>query len=191
MSIIWFLLIAISIIVSFLKGDPSQVTSIVMDQSKVAIENMLNLIGMMCFWNGIFNIFEKTSAISKLSNLLKKITSKIFKKDEVNEKALEYMCMNITTNILGVGNASTVNGIKAIEELQKINKQKDRPNDTMTTFILINTASIQIIPTSMIALRTMYGSNNPTNILVPVWIVTLFALIAGITSIKILNRLVK
>lgn len=191
MSTVWVLLLGISIVVSFLTGDPGKITSGIMDQSKTAVENLINLVGMMCFWNGLFNIFEKTSAIKKLSNLLNKITSRLFKKSEVNEKALEYMSMNITTNVLGVGNASTINGIKSIEELQKINKDKEKPNDTMTTFILLNTASIQLIPTNMIALRAMYGSKNAASILVPVWIVTVCALFAGIISIKLLNKWVK
>ena len=96
--------------------------------------------------------------------------------------------MNISTNIIGVGNAATVNGIKAMEELQKMNDSNDSPNDNMTMFVLINTASLQIIPSSMIALRALYGSSNPTSIVIPIWIVTCVALIVGITSIKILNK---
>lgn len=188
MSIVWVLLICISIIVAFCTGNPGIITSGVMEQGKVAVENMLTLIGMMCFWSGIFNIFSKTTAINSLSKAINNVTAKLFKKEEVNKEALEYMSMNISTNILGVGNASTVNGIKAITELQKINSNKDSPNDTMTTFVVINAASIQLIPTSMITMRAMYGSVSPASILVPVWIVTIVALFAGLTTIKILNK---
>ena len=96
--------------------------------------------------------------------------------------------MNIASNVLGVGNAATVNGIKAMEELQKGNQIKELPNDNIATFVLLNTASVQLIPTSMIALRALYGSQNPSSIIYPVWIVTFIALIVGIISIKILNK---
>lgn len=191
MSIIWSSLICISILVAFLTGNPGIITSEVMNQGKIAVENMFTLVGMMCFWNGIFNIFSSTSAVERLSKVINQITKHLFKKEEVNEKAIEYMSLNITTNILGVGNASTVNGIKAITELQKINKNNDKPNDTMTTFVVLNSASLQLIPTSMITMRAMYGSAAPASILIPVWIVTACALFAGITAIKLLNRWVK
>lgn len=188
MSKIWCGILLLSIIVAFLKGDPAVITSEIMNQSKISIENILTLIGMLCFWSGIFNIFGKTEAIKKFSQKIGSIISVLFNKKELSQEATEYMSMNITTNILGVGNASTINGIKAIEEMQKDNRFKDMPNDNMTTFILINTASIQLIPTSMIALRTMYNSASPSAILVPVWIVTVLALISGLIAIKILNK---
>lgn len=190
MSAVWSFLICISIIVAFLTGNPGIITSEVMNQGKIAIENMLSLIGMMCFWNGIFNIFSQTSAIEKFSKLVEKFTKHLFKKDEINEQAMKYMSLNIATNILGVGNASTANGIKAIMELQKIN-DNDKPNDTMTMFVVLNSASLQLIPTSMITLRAMYGSVAPASILVPVWIVTACALFAGVVAIKLLNRWVE
>lgn len=168
----------------------SQITSGIMEQSENAINNVISLIGMMCFWSGIFNIFENTTAIDKLSRLINKVISKIFDKRYLSDEAVKYMSLNITTNILGVGNASTINGIKAIEELQKLNVDKDKPNNNMTLFVVLNTASIQLIPTSMIALRTMYNSSDPAGILIPVWIVTVMSLIVGYTTIKILNKTV-
>ena len=98
------------------------------------------------------------------------------------------MSLNIVTNIVGIGNAATINGINAMKEMQNENEDKEKPSDNMTTFVLINTASLQLIPTNMIALRAMYGSTNPSSIIVPVWIVTMLSLIVGITSIKILNK---
>ena len=98
------------------------------------------------------------------------------------------MCMNITTNIVGVGNAATVNGLKAIKSLHEDNNENEIPSDNMTTFVLLNTASLQLIPSSMIALRAMYGSNSPSSIVIPIWIVTAVSLVSGIVSIKILNK---
>lgn len=188
MSKIWSFMIIISIIVAFFTGYTENVITNIMESGQNAIENIISLIAMTCFWSGIFNIFENTKAIEKFGKFFKKFIYKIFNKKELSEKAIEYMSMNISTNVIGVGNASTVNGIKAMEELQKENPIKSLPNDNITTFVLINTASLQLIPTSMIAMRALYGSENPSAIIVPVWIVTIIALIVGLISIKILNK---
>ncbi|MEG2311016.1 MAG: spore maturation protein [Clostridia bacterium] len=184
-------MIIISIVIAFITGNIEVIISSIMSSCKSGVENVIGIVGMMCFWNGIFNVFEKTSAIKTFSNFFSKLIIKLFNKKELNEKALEYMSLNISSNIIGVGNASTINGIKAMEAMQELNVKKERPNNNMTTFVLINTASIQLIPTSMIALRTMYGSQNPTSIVIPIWIVTAISLIFGLVSIKILNKRMK
>lgn len=102
-----------------------------------------------------------------------------------NKEAKEKIAMNMTANILGIGNASTPLGLKAMEELQKINKNKERLSDSMAMLIVLNTASLQIIPTTIIAIRVSLKSNNPTAIIVPVWIATICAGIAGITVVKL------
>ncbi len=188
MSKIWGSIFIISIVVAIFLGNANIVITSIMESGKVAITNVLELTGMMCFWNGIFNILENTSILKTFSKHLKKFILKLFDKKKLSEKAIEYISLNITSNIIGIGNASTLNGIKAMEELQLKNDKKDVPNNNMTTFVLLNTASIQIIPTSMIALRAMYGASNPSSIVVPVLIVTTISLIFGLTSIKILNR---
>ena len=188
MSKIWSFMIIVSIVVAFFTGYTENVITNIIESGQNAIENIFSLIAMTCFWSGIFNIFENTSAIEKFGNFFKRFIYKIYKKKELSKKSVEYMSMNISTNIIGVGNASTVNGIKAMEELQKENPIKSLPNDNITTFVLINTASLQLIPTSMIAMRALYGSKNPSEIIVPVWIVTIIALIIGLISIKILNK---
>lgn len=188
MSKIWCFMIIISIIACFFTGTLSNITNIIMDSAKGTIDNMLTLIGMMCFWSGLFNVLEHTSLIDKFSKLVRPMINLLFKKKELTDDAVNYMSMNIATNVIGVGNASTVNGIKAMEEMQKVNEDKETASDNMTTFVLINTASIQLIPTSMIALKSLYGSNSPTDIVLPVIIVTFTSLIAGMIAIKILNK---
>lgn len=188
MSKIWSAMLCISIVIAVFFGNPDSVISSIMDSGKSAVENVITLIGMMCFWSGIFNIFEKTSVIKKLSKIFSKTVGFLFSKNNLSDASKEYMCMNITTNIIGVGNAATVNGIKAIKSLQEDNNKNDIPSNNMTTFVLLNTASLQLIPSSMIALRAMYGSSSPSSIVIPIWIVTGLSLIAGIISIKILNK---
>ena len=133
----------------------------VVNSSKSAVQNVLELTGMMCFWSGIFNILEKTDTINKISEKFSKVFLKLFNKKELSKEAEKYIGLNMVSNVLGVGNAATINGIKAIEEMQKTNSNKTTANNNMTTFVLLNTASLQLIPTSMIGLRAMYGAENP------------------------------
>lgn len=188
MSKVWGSMLVISIMVALFLGTPDVVISSIMESSKGAVQNILSLASMVCFWSGIFNILEKTDSIKKLSKVFSKTISFLFNKEKLSDESKEYICMNVCTNIIGVGNASTVNGIKAINALDKDNDKSDLPSDNMTIFVLLNTASLQLIPSNMIALRAMYGSSNATSIVVPIWIVTGLSLISGIISIKILNK---
>lgn len=191
MSKIWSFMIIASIIVAFVWGDVAEVPNIIMESSVNATENIVKLVGMTCFWSGMFNILQKTSLIEKLSKLITKCIKGLFKKEEVNDKAMENISLNMTCDMLGVGNAATVYGLKAIEELNKENKEKERANDSIIMFVILNAASIQLIPTGMITLRAMYNSQNPVEIVPWVWLVTVVALIVGIISCKILNKLIK
>lgn len=188
MSKVWSFLIIFSISISFITNSFDNVINIIMSSSKSAVENVITLIGIMCFWNGIFNIFEKTSAIDKFSDFFKKPLGFLFGKNKLSDESLKYVSLNMASNLVGVGNASTINGLKAIESMQKDNFEKDKPSDSMTIFVLLNTASLQLIPTSIIALRAMYGSEAPSSIVLPIWIVTILSLCAGIFAIKFLNK---
>lgn len=188
MSKIWAFMIVFSVLVALVLGNPQSVITSIMEYSKISIENILELAGIMCFWSGIFNIFENTLAVEKVSLFFNKFIFKIFDKSKLSKKAQEYMSLNIVTNILGIGNAATINGINAMKQMQLVNDKKDSPSDNMTTFVLVNTASLQLIPTNMIAMRAMYKSTNPSAIIFPVLIVTFCSLITGITMIKILNK---
>lgn len=191
MSIIWSIMIIISIVFTFFNGSADVLIEHITKASSNSIENVITLAGMLCFWTGMFNILKHTSLIEKIANFVKPITNKLFKKEEIDDEIMQDVALNVTSNAIGVGNAATVFGIKAIKKMQLKNKSKDRPNDSMTSFILLNTASIQLIPTTIISLRALYGSKNPGNIILAVWIVTIAALFAGLISIKILNKVVK
>jgi len=191
MSKIWSFMIIASIAIAFMCGNVAEVPNIIMESSVNATENIVKLIGMTCFWSGMFNILQKTSLIEKLSKLITKCIKRLFKREEVNDKAMENISLNMTCDMLGVGNAATVYGLKAIEELNKENDEKDRANNSIIMFVILNAASIQLIPTGMITLRAMYNSQNPVEIVPWVWLVTVVALIVGIISCKILNKVIK
>ena len=136
----------------------------------------------------MFNILSNCSILSRISKKIYNFFSFLFKKDEVSEKAKEYISLNIISNLMGVGNAATVNSLKGIEELQKNNRDKKKLNRSMATFIVLNTASMQIIPTSMISLRTLYNSQNPSQIILPVISVSVISLIVALISLRIMWR---
>lgn len=188
MSKIWSFIIVIGIIIACFLGNADTVIDSIMNGSKASIENVINLAGMMCFWSGMFKILSETKIIKTFAKKFSKILYLLFDKKDLTDEAVEYMSLNITSNMIGVGNAATINGIKSVKELQKLNDKKDRPNNNMTTFIVLNAASLQIIPTNMIAMRALYNSENPTAIVIPIWIITITSLIVGLIAIKILNK---
>ena len=188
MSIIWSLLLVICIIFSCISSYPSVVIDSITSSAKNAIENVLVIASMLIFWSGIFNILSNTSTLSKLSKKIYNIFSFLFKKDEVSEKSKEYISLNIASNILGVGNAATINSLNGIEEMQKTNKHKEKLNKSMAVFIALNTASMQIIPTSMISLRALYNSQNPEKIIIPVIVISFVSLVVSLISVNLLWR---
>ena len=191
MSKIWSFIIIISIVFALFTGNADKVLQNITSASYNSIENIMTLAGTLCFWTGVFNIVKHTGIINKISRTINIVINKLLKKDEINDEIIEDVSLNITSNALGVGNAATAYGISAINKMQELNKNKEKPNDSMAMFILLNTASIQLIPTTIISLRIMYSSKNPGSIILPVWLVSISALFVGIMSIKILNKVMK
>ena len=136
-------------------------------------------------------IASKTTAMKKITKFLKPIIKILFPKIGKNTDTYEKISMNMVANVLGLGNAATPLGIKAMQTMQEKNNNKKVLTNDMAMFIVLNTASIQLIPTTVIAIRNSLGSNNPTAIIVPVWIATICAAIAGITATKIFIKLGK
>ncbi len=122
-------------------------------------------------------VASKTSIISKLTNLLNPIIKLLFPEMKKNKQVQQEISMNMIANILGLGNAATPLGLKAMKSMQKENLEKDTLSNSMFMFIVLNTASIQIIPTTVIAIRNSLGSSNPTAIVFPVWVATICAAI--------------
>ncbi len=175
---IWAVMILISVVFSFFSGTAETVTSAAAEGGIAAVEFSLELIGIMAFWNGIMNIAEKSGIIQKFAKVIKPVFRKLFKSVDPKSPAAENMLMNITANILGLGNGATPFGIKAMKELGK--PAGGIATDDMIMFLVFNTASIQLIPTTVIAMRSAAGSSMPSEITVPVWIVSCAALAVGI-----------
>lgn len=185
---IWPIFIIISFIYAFFSGNIDKVNSGIFESTKSAVELSLTFLGTMCLWNGIMQIAYKSKLINRIVKILNPIIKRIFPEIKKDEKIKKEVSMNIIANIFGLGNAATPLGIKAMTSMQEVNTKKDTLSDSMMMFIVINTASLQIIPTTVIAIRTSLNSSNPTSIVVPVWVATIFSIIAGVCITKILIK---
>ncbi len=191
LNIIWPVFLIISIIFSILMGNINELNSSIFQSTSDAVNLCITLLGTMCLWNGIMQIANKTTFIKKITKLLSPLMKLLFPKIMKDDEVYQEISMNIVANVLGLGNAATPLGIKAMKSMQEKNIDKKVLTNEMATFIVLNTASIQIIPTTVIAIRNSLGSTNPTAIIVPVWVATICAAIAGITATKIFIKIGK
>lgn len=188
LNFIWPLFIIISFIYAFLNGRVTHVNNSIFESTKSAVDLSISLLGTICLWNGIMQIASETKIVKQLSKIIRPIMKKIFPDIKKEEKVHKEITMNIIANIMGLGNAATPLGLKAMKSMQKYNKDKNRLSNSMGMFIVLNTASIQLIPTTVIAIRSSLGSSNPTAMIIPVWIATICAAVAAVTSAKLLMK---
>ncbi len=188
LNILWPIFIIISIIYAIFSGNLENLNKSIFESTESAVNLTLTLLGMMCLWSGIMEVASKTDIIKYLSKVLQTIVKIIFYNIKIQSKSYDNVIMNIVANILGLGNAATPLGLKAMNELQKENDNKEKLSDNMMMLIVLNTASLQIIPTTVIAIRSSLGSENPTKIIFPVWISTFCAVIVGVIFCKILIK---
>lgn len=185
LNIIWCFFIIISIIYSIISGSFAEVNNSIFESMKTTTGLVISLFGSICFWNGIMNIAKNTNLINKIKFLIKPIIDLLFKDIDEKSECYENISMNITSNLLGLGNASTPCGLKAIEEMQKGNKSKERLTNNQILFILINTASIQLIPTTIVSIRASLGSRTPTIIMAGVWFASTITFLSIILIAKV------
>lgn len=191
LNYIWTGMVLISLIVSFFTGKFETCALSALEGAGEGVKLAISLCGVMCFWSGIMEIASKSGILKLLAKLLKPLTKFLFPEIKQESDAMQAIVTNMTANILGMSNAATPLGLKAMEELQKLNKNKLRASKSMCMFVLINTASIQLLPTTLIALRTSFGSKFPTSIIVPIWITSATALTIAVISAKIFEKVTK
>ena len=185
---IWPIFIIISFIYGIFTGNVEQINQSIFDSTASAVQLSITFLGTICLWNGIMQIAQNTSLISRLTKMLKPFIHFLFPEMKKNEKVKQEISMNIIANILGLGNAATPLGLKAMKTMQEENAQKDTVSNSMAMFIVLNTASLQLIPTTVIAVRASLSSTNPSQIILPVWGATIAAAIAAITTTKVFIR---
>lgn len=188
MNYIWYFLIVVSIIYGAINGTLADVAKAIFTGTELSVKIVLTLLGIMTFWLGIMKIAEKSGIVEFLSKLLKPIARLIFPEIPKDSKIIGDVAMNFSANALGLANAATPMGIKAIEGMQEINKDKESASDSMCTLLAMNTAGFQLIPATVIAILAANGYPNPTEIIVPTLIVTSTAFVSAIVIAKIFKR---
>ena len=190
LNFIWCFFIIVSVIYSIISGSFEAVNNSIFDAMQSAVSLIISLFGSMCFWNGIMNIVKNTTMINKIQFLTNPLLKKLFNDIDEKSDCFKNISMNFTSNLLGLGNSSTPCGLKAIEEMQKENFSNKLTNNQIL-FILINTASIQLIPTTIISIRLSLNSKNPSIIILSVWFASIITFISIILITRIYFRIKK
>lgn len=189
MNFIWLFLIIISFVIGAINGKLDAVVNAILSGAEASIKLAIGLCGVMVFWLGIMKIAEKSGVVEWLSKVLTPVVSFLFPELDKKNKALGNIAMNFSANALGLANAATPMGLKAMEELQKVNKDKDSASDSMCMLLAMNTAGFQLMPATVIAILATVGAANPTEIIVPTFIVTSIAFVGAILTAKIMQKI--
>lgn len=191
LNYIWCFFILIAVFYSIIMGNFPEVNNSIFSSIQSTVELCVSLLGAMCFWSGIMNIIANTSIQQKLQKAIKPINNFLFPKLNKDSKAYHFISLNMVTNLLGLGNAATPTGLQAMEEMNKDIKEEKELSDEMIMFIAINTASLQLIPTNVITIRSSLNSENPAEIVVGVWFCSIVTFIAIVLLAKIYLKLRK
>lgn len=157
--------------------------------AKTAVELAIGLIGIMALWLGLMKIADQSGLVAKVAAVMKPFTTRLFPDVPPDHPAMGAMIMNISANMLGLANAATPLGLKAMEELNRLNNKVGTATDAMCTFLVINTSNVQLIPATVIAIRATSGSSNPTDIIGPVLVASALTMIIAIIVVKVLAKL--
>lgn len=176
---IWGVFILLGVIISIIKGDNNLTNNLITSGTK-GIDMILSLVPLMCLWLGIMKIADSSGLLTIISNKLSKFIRVIFPEIPKGDPAIAYISSNIVMNMLGLGNAATPFGIKAMTRLKELNNNSDVASRSMITFLVINTSSVTIIPTTVISLRIASGSSNPTEIMTACIITTFLSTMIGL-----------
>ena len=185
---IWFAMIFFGILIGLISGNGDIISKAIVNSSGSTVTFIIELTGIMCFWCGVMKVAEKSGLTEKLSKLLKPFLKLIFKDAAKDEKALGAIVMNLTANMMGLSNAATPFGIKAMEEMDRLNGKREEASNDMVLFLVLNAACIQIVPSTIISIRAACNSANPGVLIVPALISTAPAATVGIICAKILQK---
>ncbi len=191
MNAIWVILIAASALFAVLSGSVNEFTKSIFDAAKSAVEVSLYLLGIVALWLGITKIIEDSGLIYSISSAFQPLLSKVFRKIPANHPSITSITLNFLANMFGLGNAATPLGIKAMQDLQELNPDKDKTSFEMMLFIVLNTASIQIIPFTVIGILADYGSANPSAIILPTFIATVISALTAVAILFIFRKIAK
>ena len=188
---IWCGMIIIGIIVGTLTGNIEAVSTAAIEWAETAVELSLGLIGVMALWLGLMKIAEEAGIVRGMGLLMKPIMVKLFPEVPADHPAMGSIVANMAANFFGLGNAATPLGIKAMQELQDLNENKEEASNAMVTFLAINTSSVTLISSSIIAYRSAAGAANPADVIGPTIIATAVSTTVAIIACKVLEKLPK
>lgn len=189
MNLIWAFLLIVSFVCAVVTGRMPQLSQAVMDGAEQAVQLVIATLGMMCVWTGLMKIAEQGGLTALLAKAFSPVFRRIFPDYEKDSPAAKAICMNLTANFLGLGNAATPLGIAAMKEMQaaRADPSSHTANRSMVMFVVMNTASIQLIPTFLATLRAQYGSTAPFDLLPAIWIASMVSLVVGFVVAKLLQ----
>lgn len=182
-------LIVLSVVSGIMNGRGEELGTAALSSCQGAVELAISLCGALCLWSGLMRVAQESGLTQKLAKLFAPLLKRIFR--GAGARALELISLNVTANLLGLGNAATPLGLAAMQELERDlpPEQRTTASDSMILFVVLNTASIQLIPTTIAVLRLKYGSANPLDIIPAVLISSVASVTAGLLMAKGLNRL--
>lgn len=187
-NVIWFFILIFGIGFGLVTGRGDIVSKSIVTTAGATVEFVIKLVGLMCIWCGAMKIAERSGLTEKLAKILRPILRLIFKEAAKDEKAMGAIVMNLTANMMGLSNAATPFGIKAMEEMDRLNPDKGTASNDMALFLVLNAACIQLLPTTVLSVRAASGSQNPGEIIIPAVIATAVAAAMGVIYAKILQR---
>ena len=179
-NIIWAFMAMVGIVYAMFNGTMDEVNKAILESANQAVQLSIGLISILVFWLGIMKIAEHAGILKVLTSLLRPLVVRLFPDIPKDHPALGYILSNFTANLFGLGNAATPLGIKAMEQMKKLNGNKDEASRSMITFLAINTAGLTLIPPTVIAIRIQFNSSNPTEIVSTTIVATGLALTSAI-----------
>ena len=189
MNIIFPVLLIFAFISAIVTGRMNELSAAVIDGAEAAVQLLMRLISMLCLWGGIMEIGDRAGLTALFSKIMYPIVSLVFPRLRKDKYVLEAISMNITANVLGLGNAATPLGLEAMRRLQTVNSDTSVASDDMVVFVVMNTAAMHIIPTTVATMRGQYGSVSPMEIMPAAFLTSFCALMSAITVAKIGNRI--
>ncbi len=186
---IWAFFIIVGVLYGLVTGNIGVINNEIISSARTALEMFLTILPIITLWVGIMAIAKESGLLDKLANLLSPLLSFLFPEIPKNHESLGFISSNIIVNLFGLGSAATPFGLKAMKSMQELNEKKDTASRSMITFLVLNTSGVTLIPTTVISLRVMHQSSNPTEIIVAVIIATLSATIFGLTMDRILAKM--
>ena len=191
MNYVFPIMIIFSFVCAIITGSMSELSASVVEGGSNAVELLLRLVSMLCLWGGVMEIADSSGITKGISKMLFPLMKMIFPRLRKEKDVLEAISMNVTANVLGLGNAATPLGLEAMRRLQQINPDTSQASDEMVVFVVMNTAAMHIIPTTVATLRGQYGSASPMSILPASFLTSFCALTVAIVCAKLGNRFIR